>query len=385
MTRKRKEGSQPRKLEEFYPPKGRGLIQDGAGAGLGDASPSSPCSSRSTASSPRMHPGTTQQSPGGSTPFDRSPAKSKPRLEANTSQVSGGAEALEDTRELIDPFTAFPTSGKAVSDTTLKDMLVSLRSSMHADMLQCMRNFKADVGELGDRVTHVEEKMGEFASSHNSLIDAHSEHDTEIAWLRAKVADLEDRSRRNNVKLRGVPETVLPAQLQKFARDLLQQILPDASESELQIDRIHRLPKPGFLPDNVPRDVLLRIHFYQIKEQLMTSFRKAQQLPEQFAGLQLFTDLSQFTMQKRRSLVTITKALRNHNVPYRWGFPVKLTVTHDGKDTTIVSLEEGLTLLRSLDILPAQAPTGPMPSAKIDQRYQWQTVSRKKSGKKRAA
>lgn len=160
---------------------------------------------------------------------------------------------MEDTRGLVDPFTAFPTTGKPVFDTTLKDMLVSLRSSMHTDMLQCVNNFKTEMGALGGRVNHIEEKMGDFASSHNTLIDAHIDHSEELTWLRSKVADLEDRSRRNNVKIRGVPETVLPTQLQQYAHDLIKTLLPAISESEIHVDRIHRLPKPAHLPDNILR------------------------------------------------------------------------------------------------------------------------------------
>lgn len=73
---------------------------------------------------------------------------------------------------------------------------------------------------MGGRIDHIERKMGEFVSSHNTLVDAHDDQAEEIARLKAKMADLEDASRRNNLKLRGVPEAMLPAQLQDYARDL---------------------------------------------------------------------------------------------------------------------------------------------------------------------
>lgn len=66
-------------------------------------------------------------------------------------------------------------TNQPVSDSTLKDMLVSLRSSLHADRIECMRGFKTDINELGERVDHVEHKMGDFASSFNSLVDAHND------------------------------------------------------------------------------------------------------------------------------------------------------------------------------------------------------------------
>lgn len=88
-----------------------------------------------------------------------------------------------------------------MSESTLKDMLVSLWAFLHADLMECVTNFKSEVQELGGRVDHIEHKMGEFAASHNILIDAHSEQDDEMEKLKAKLAEKEDRSRRNNVKL----------------------------------------------------------------------------------------------------------------------------------------------------------------------------------------
>lgn len=128
--------------------------------------------------------------------------------------------------------------------------------------------------------------------------------------------------------------------------------LPSVPETDLVIDGIHRLPKPSHLPENLPRDVLTRVHFYHTKEQLMAAFRKNSQPPERFSRIQLFADLSQFTMQKHKSLLPVTKALHNHTIPYCWGYPIKLIITHEGITTTITSLEEGLALLCSLDIIP---------------------------------
>lgn len=55
--------------------------------------------------------------------------------------------------------------------------------------------------------------MGDFAVAHNELVDAHNEAEDELLTIKSKLADLEDRSRRNNVKFRGVAETILSAEL----------------------------------------------------------------------------------------------------------------------------------------------------------------------------
>lgn len=39
-----------------------------------------------------------------------------------------------------DPIANFPTSDKPISDTMMKEMLLSLRSSLHADMTKSINN-----------------------------------------------------------------------------------------------------------------------------------------------------------------------------------------------------------------------------------------------------
>lgn len=56
--------------------------------------------------------------------------------------------------------------------------------------------------DVSNKVMHIDE----FASTFNDLIDSHNAHEDDITWVKiAKIADLEDRSRRNNVQIRGIP------------------------------------------------------------------------------------------------------------------------------------------------------------------------------------
>lgn len=48
-------------------------------------------------------------------------------------------------------------------------------------MMTCMQNFKTEMGAMGERMEHEERKMGQFASSHNSLINAHNDQADEVA------------------------------------------------------------------------------------------------------------------------------------------------------------------------------------------------------------
>lgn len=213
----------------------------------------------------------------------------------------------------------------ASQDVIMKDMLLSLCSSFQADMLACFQKCNP-VQDLGERVSNLEDSMGVCMESYNNMVDAHATHSEDIDWLKSKVADLEDHSRLNNPTLRDIPESVQPSKLPYFVQDLFQAAVPSLSSADLTIDRIHRIPKPSFLPQEVPRDVLLLMHYFQVKETVLTTFHKKDHLPEKTVAIQVLPDLSAHTLQRHRNLISITKALRDHDIGYQWKYPATLKI-----------------------------------------------------------
>lgn len=118
---------------------------------------------------------------------------------------------------------------------------------------------------------------------------------------------------------------------------------------QLEIDR---LPKPPHISEKLPRDVIARIHFYEVNDQLMQYAQRNSLLPDPYTVIVLYTDLSQATILARKNLNSITKILQNHSMIYRWGFPKKRLAEHKGTSYSIKNLEQGLKILRSWGILP---------------------------------
>lgn len=122
-------------------------------------------------------------------------------------------------------------------DTTLKDMPVSLHTTIHTDIMTLAQQFKSEVAEVSQRVSHIKNKMGKFATTFNELVQSHNERDEEMHWIKSKLADLEDRARYNNIKIWGIPKSVKQ---------------PDLKLEDLLINRIHRLPKPNIFQAPYP-------------------------------------------------------------------------------------------------------------------------------------
>lgn len=110
-------------------------------------------------------------------------------------------------------------------------------------------------------------------------------------------------------------------------------VLPTCTASDLVIDRIHRIPKPKTVASHLSRDTIARIHFFHVKDEFLKALRKTQDLPERFKQLAIYPDLSAATMLKRKEFAPFTKILRDNNIQYRWGFPVKLIIFRDGVPT----------------------------------------------------
>lgn len=158
MTRKRKDNRKPQKMTKFYPYQQGGGKQDGAGTSSTPAhdarSPPSSATSRSTTKSSARSP---QSCP--NTPQSARPAKARFRLDdPGCSPVTGpeGESEEEDTRELPARIEKFPTTNQPVLDTVLKDMLLSLCSTIQTDMVKCMQKFHTDIQEVKARVDHIE-------------------------------------------------------------------------------------------------------------------------------------------------------------------------------------------------------------------------------------
>ncbi|XP_069611018.1 uncharacterized protein [Ranitomeya imitator] len=85
---------------------------------------------------------------------------------------------------------------------------------------------------------------------------------------------LEDRNRRNNIRIRGLPESVSPSVLDATVQKLFLEILNDKKEGSIEFDRIHRSLGPKLSSELKPRDVICRIHYYKVKESIMIAARQ---------------------------------------------------------------------------------------------------------------
>lgn len=92
----------------------------------------------------------------------------------------------------------------------------------------------------------------------------------ENSALKLKVDDLEGRSRRNNIKIIGIPELEEGGKPTEFVEALIPKLLgEDNFQSAVIVDRAHRTLRPPPLEGSKPRAIIARVHFYREKELIL--------------------------------------------------------------------------------------------------------------------
>lgn len=77
--------------------------------------------------------------------------------------------------------------------------------------------------------------------------------------------------------------------------------------------------------------------------------------------IQIFADLSPYTVQKRRSLKPLIQCLIEKEISYRWSFPLRLNFAYKNKSYGFSTLCEGERLLLHLGLI-SQDPASQLQS-----------------------
>ncbi|KAJ1182604.1 hypothetical protein NDU88_007791 [Pleurodeles waltl] len=109
------------------------------------------------------------------------------------------------------------------------------------------KSMRSEIASFQSRVTELEQRMG--------LVEAQAtvsrNRNQDLLYLRSKLTDMEDRSRRDNIRLHGIPENEECADMQAFMSSTLSKLTSLDFDPSIEFQRAHRVgPKR---PDNPSR------------------------------------------------------------------------------------------------------------------------------------
>ncbi|XP_075447824.1 uncharacterized protein LOC142489990 [Ascaphus truei] len=199
-------------------------------------------------------------------------------------------------------------------------LYTDLKSLLQAEI----KELRKEVGSLGTRTSDPEGRVDANAKSAQKNTKKTVDLQQQINELRERQEDVDNRDRQNNIRLRGVPETV--GDCEDFVSRWLEHLCPDSPKDRLLMDRCHRALRSRPLQNEQPRDIIVRLHYYSTREAVLQKARNSAAAEFEGAKLMVFQDLSPSTLARRRNLWPITKVLRDKAIRYRWTFQFGLLV-----------------------------------------------------------
>ncbi|CAH2219770.1 Hypothetical predicted protein, partial [Pelobates cultripes] len=188
-------------------------------------------------------------------------------------QDGGDAPGLSDDQSDAESISS-KVSDSAITERSLHRMLQDLRSTIRKDFLQIDRELRKEISTLGERTNHLENKTDELCAAHNEVVDKLQKLSEDNTTLQLKLADLEDRSRRQNVRFRGIPDDISHDSLPAYILSICKILVPDLPDSAWTFDRMHRLPRPARMAQDVPKDTIVKFHYFAHKNTLLNAARK---------------------------------------------------------------------------------------------------------------
>lgn len=108
--------------------------------------------------------------------------------------------------------------------------------------------------------------------------------------------DMEDWSRRNNLRLRGIPEVTGAEDFADTALAIFRSIEGVELSEHVTLDRIHRALGPRPSDPTRPRDVICRLHHYTHKEHIIWKAWEAGKPEFDGVSIKILPDLSRATL-----------------------------------------------------------------------------------------
>ncbi|CAH2284013.1 Hypothetical predicted protein [Pelobates cultripes] len=180
-------------------------------------------------------------------------------------------------------------------ESCFERQLDKIKNGIHEGLME----FKTELIQLEKKFKQNEEKLEALEFQQVSADDNMRKANQKIAELELKIADLEDRSRRNNLRIRGIPESVNNDILQDHITELLVQLGIQMTNPLNSLERCHRIMKPDFVAQGEPRDVMICCSTYKMKEQALKA-AKLIKLNDPYTNIIIFPDISYYTRAKRK-------------------------------------------------------------------------------------
>lgn len=222
-------------------------------------------------------------------------------------------------KEIRDEISSLRETTKADMKTIRDEVTEKVERlfSMQAEAANIQTGMEQSLSDTSDRLMALENSCQSLAADHKKLQE--------------KCIDLENRSRRQNIRILNIPEGSENNTPTAFVAKFLSKVLGEENfDGPILIDRAHRSLAPKPRKGERPRPIIARLHYYSDKEKIMSLSRSKGKLFFEGAQVHIFPDMSPEVGRQRAAFNQVKAKLRDAGIQYRMFFPARLEITTDG-------------------------------------------------------
>lgn len=205
-----------------------------------------------------------------------------------------------------------------------------------------LENQSKRIGEAEQRVSEVEDAV-------SGLEGRLAEAENKIKVLAAKMEDMENRSRRDNIRVLNLKEGTEGKHPIQFFETWLPTVLgleaSPGAKDRIKVDRAHRSGGPR---GERPRPVIIKLHNSRDKPRIIAALRATPNLEYEGQRIFIHQDLSSSVREKRRAFNEVCQALIDKGIRFNMRFPATLTVNHQGSERRFETRRDAETFLNTL-------------------------------------
>lgn len=260
--------------------------------------------------------GIEKMAPGAAEHTVRNPPSPPPSSEAAKAPDTEHSEP-----SLHDILTAVHTYGSSLTELSIE--VKSMKEGI-LHIRQDMQKIRERATALEGRVSTLEDDIPPLAQE----IHITSAKATETV---NRVEDMENRLRRSNIRIVGIPEKAEG----KNPTDFIETWLADTFGRNnltpfFSVERAHRVPLRPPPPGGNDRPFLLKLLHYKDRDSILRLARQKPNMEIQGARVSIYPDFSAAVQKQRAKYTEVKKRLRALSVIYSMLYPAKLRVVAEG-------------------------------------------------------
>lgn len=214
---------------------------------------------------------------------------------------------------------------KAIRDSN--DELTSHINKKTTDIQSSLTKIELSLSTLAEQVDEMQNRIGANEDNLRDTCARIEKMEKEIMFLKNKTDDLENRSRRSNIKIINIPEKSEGSDTVGYLESLIPQLLGnDNFSSPITLERAHRIGRPS----DRTRPIIAKFLNYREKDKVLRFAREKGAVYLNDKRISFYPDYSVEIQRKINGFNDVKKKLREKNIEYAIRYPAKLRVRHLG-------------------------------------------------------